>query len=235
MDTPPRPVAADPSLTRLTAILGQLGEGVVWRPVRDHAGRLLAAGSGIGEDGLSEYVQGVSFSGKSVCDLGCNLGYFSLMAADQGAREVLGLDVDPLVIEAAGLLAGLHGRENVRFRVADFTAAPATETFDLVLLIDFIGRGTIAKGRLDAVLDAAVRHSRREMVFTLRPIYDLADLPTSGADDLTKQYGPQCVTDGRFHLLDYVTNRLGQWRADMLTPGDAPHRRFKHAVRFTRS
>ncbi len=220
---------------RLQAILDDLGEGVVWRPVRDASGRLLARGTGIGEDGLSEYVQGISYRGKTVCDLGCNLGYFSFLAAREGAASVEGLDVDPRVIEGAGLLADMQGLANVRFRTADFTAETPERPFDMVLVIDFIGRGTVVKGRLDGVLDAAARFSAREMVFTLRPIYACADLAPCGEDALKDLYGAAFVRDGRFFLLDYVTARLSGWEARLLAPAGDPARRFKHAVLFTKT
>lgn len=220
--------------TRLLQILHSLPEGTVWRPVRDAAGNLLAEGTGIGEDGLSDYLPGVSFAGKTVCDLGCNLGYFSFMAARGGATRVLGLDVDPLVVEGAGLLAEMQGYENVRFRVSDFLSEPPGEACDMVLVIDFIGRGTIVKGRLDAVLDAAAALAREKIVFTLRPVYPLEDLTGGTPESLAARYGAEFVYGGHFHLLDYAENRLADFTPTLLTPPGDPARRFKHAVLFTK-
>lgn len=220
--------------TRLLEILQTLPEGTVWRPVRDTAGNLLAEGTGIGEDGLSDYLPGVAFAGKTVCDLGCNLGYFSFMAARGGATAVVGLDVDPLVVEAAGILALMQGYGNVRFQVSDFLNDPARETYDMVLVIDFIGRGTIVKGRLDAVLDAAAARAREKIVFTLRPVYPLTDLAGGTPEALAARYGADYVHGGRFHLLDYAANRLPDFTPTLLTPSGDPARRFKHAVLFTK-
>ncbi len=155
-----------------------LGEACLAAGAR-RLGPLLARGTG-SAGGLAEYGQGISYRGKTVCDLGCNLGYFSFLAARDGAALVEGLDVDPRVIEGAGLLADMQGLSNVRFRTADFTAETPERPFDMVLVIDFIGRGTVVKGRLGGVLDAAARFSAREMVFTLRPIYACADLAPCG-------------------------------------------------------
>ncbi len=220
---------------RLRDILQRLPQGTVWRPVRDASGALLAEGSGLGEDGLSDYLPGVSFAGRTVCDLGCNLGYFSFMAARDGAAQVTGFDVDPLVVEGAALLAAMQGYGNVRFQVADFTAKPPRERFDLVLVIDFIGRGTIVKGRLDAVLDAAAACCREDMLFTLRPIYPLSDLTGGDPRALAARYGDAFVRDGRFLLLDYVAARLPDFTPRLLTPPGDPARRFKHAVLFTKT
>lgn len=219
---------------RLRDILQRLPQGTVWRPVRDASGVLLAEGTGLGEDGLSDYLPGVSFAGKTVCDLGCNLGYFSFMAARGGAARVTGFDVDPLVVEGATLLAAMQGYGNVRFQVADFTSLPPEEPFDLVLLVDFIGRGTIVKGRLDAALDAAAAYCRERMVFTLRPVYPLADLTDGDASVLSGLYGEDFVHDGRFHLLDYAARRLADFTPTLLTPPGDPARRFKHAVLFSK-
>jgi hypothetical protein len=158
-----------------------------------------------------------------------------LLAARGGAALVEGLDVDPRVVEGAGLLADMQGLANVRFRVADFTTETPDVPFDMVLLIDFIGRGTVVKGRLGGVLDAAARFSAREMVFTLRPIYPCADLAPCGQEALADLYGAAFVRDGRFFLFDYVTARLSDWEARMLAPSGDPARRFKHAVLFTKT
>jgi ribosomal protein L11 methyltransferase len=218
--------------TRLKAILQSLPPGTAWRPVRDLAGNVLAEGTGLGEDGLSEYLPSINFSGKTVCDLGCNLGYFSFMAARGGAVRVTGLDVDPLVVEGAGILAAMQGFDNMRFQVSDFLRQPPEELYDVVLVIDFIGRGTIVKGRLDAVLDSAAARAREKIVFTLRPVYPLEDLAGGAPGDLAKRYGDDFVHHGRFHLLDYVQNYLPDFAATQLTPPGDPARRFKHAVKF---
>lgn len=42
-------------------------------------------------------------AGKSVLDIGCNEGYFCQAALDRGARRVLGIDINPAIIEKARL------------------------------------------------------------------------------------------------------------------------------------
>lgn len=47
----------------------------------------------------------VDFKGKSVCDYGCNYGYFCFKAEEAGARQVIGVDVSPSVINLAASIA----------------------------------------------------------------------------------------------------------------------------------
>ena len=73
----------------LRAALAALGPGRVWRPVPGPDGTLLAPGRGPGPECLDAYVAGLDVAGKTVADLGCNLGYFAFLAA----RCLLGLPI----------------------------------------------------------------------------------------------------------------------------------------------
>lgn len=186
--------------------LSAMDPAAVWRPVIGPGGEMLAEGSGPAPDDLAGYVSGVSYSGKSVLDLGANLGFYSFLAARGGAESVVGLDSDPDVVTGANLLATLHGHDNVSFAVRDFLRDPPEETFDLVLAIDFIGRGVVTKGRLDAVLGCAARCARREIFLSFHPSYALYELDPDGAG-LPESYAP-FIRHGRFHLEEYVTASL---------------------------
>lgn len=225
-----------PSLTQVREILDGLGPERVWRPVPGPGGALLARGNGPEPDVLRGYVAGLDVAGKTVADLGCNLGFFAFMAARAGARRVVGCDIDPEVIEAARLLGRLHGLGQVTFRSLDFLEEPPDEPCDLAMLVDFIGRGVIAKGKLAAVAAAAAAWGRREAFFTLRPSYALDDLPLP-AEALAARY-PGAVRQGRFHTLDALGALLGpQWSMRRLTEGlggDNGRPRSKAAVLFTR-
>jgi len=47
----------------------------------------------------------IDFKDKTVCDLGCNYGYFSFKAEEAGAKQVIGVDISPSVINIASNLA----------------------------------------------------------------------------------------------------------------------------------
>ena len=82
-------------------------------------------------------------AGKRVLDLCCNTGGFGVYAAARGASEVVGIDIDPAVIELAKqnayLNSALIGSRKPRFVQADIfpwlrDAAAAGEQFDVVIL-----------------------------------------------------------------------------------------------------
>ncbi len=77
-------------------------------------------------------------AGKRVLDLCCNTGGFGVYAAARGASEVVGIDIDPAVIELARQNAYLN-HVKPRFVQADIfpwlrDAAAAGEQFDVVIL-----------------------------------------------------------------------------------------------------
>jgi SAM-dependent methyltransferase len=74
--------------------------------------------------------------GDYLIDLGCGDGRIAIAAARRGARS-LGVDIDPLRIEAANLalsLASLEGA-NVRFRRQDLFATPIREASVIALYL----------------------------------------------------------------------------------------------------
>lgn len=228
---------AIPSLALVRERLAGLGPGRVWRPVPGPDGGLLARGAGPDVGMLGAYVAGLDVAGKTVADLGCNLGFFSFLAARAGARQVLGCDIDPEVVAVARLLAALHGLGNVTFASLDFLAEPPEAPCDLAMFVDFIGRGIIAKGKLGAVAAAANAWARHEAFFTLRPVYDLRDLPLD-PERLGALY-PGTVRHGRFHTVEALAARLGPgWSlgrvGDGLALGNGGSR-SKAAVLFRRT
>lgn len=79
---------------------------------------------------------------KRVLDLCCNTGGFGVYAAVRGASEVIGVDIDPAVLEIAkgnAKLNGLQGKTMPRFVQADIfpwlrDAQTNGERFDVVIL-----------------------------------------------------------------------------------------------------
>ena len=81
-------------------------------------------------------------AGKRVLDLCCNTGGFGVYAAVRGAEEVVGVDIDPAVLDIArgnARLNGLQGKAMPRFIQADIfpwlrDAQANGERFDVVIL-----------------------------------------------------------------------------------------------------
>jgi tRNA (mo5U34)-methyltransferase len=77
-----------------------------------------------------------NLAGKTVLDLGCNSGYFSLMMKKRGADRVLGIDMRDHWIKQATFLAEVY-KLDVDFRVDDVYHFCLTnrELFDYVLFL----------------------------------------------------------------------------------------------------
>jgi hypothetical protein len=69
----------------------------------------------------------VDFSGKSLLELGCNMGLLSTFARLAGARHVLGVDYEPQIVEAAQQVAKALGID-ARFEQLDLTDEGDWET-----------------------------------------------------------------------------------------------------------
>jgi ubiquinone/menaquinone biosynthesis C-methylase UbiE len=74
--------------------------------------------------------------GRTVLDLGCGMGTFTLEAAQRGARAI-GVDMMPAALQAAALVAAQEQVTDARFLRADVAALPVrSRSADLVLAAD---------------------------------------------------------------------------------------------------
>ena len=84
---------------------------------------------------------GGSLAGKRVLDLGCNAGYWSLAAIEEGADFVLGIDGRQMHIDQANLVFSVKGVEATRYRfeLSDiFELKLAEDPFDIVLCLGLL-------------------------------------------------------------------------------------------------
>jgi tRNA (mo5U34)-methyltransferase len=73
--------------------------------------------------------------GKTVLDIGCNAGFYSIEMKRRGADHVLAIDSDPLYLEQARFAARVSGVE-IEFRQMSVYDIPSLNTrFDLVLYL----------------------------------------------------------------------------------------------------
>jgi tRNA (mo5U34)-methyltransferase len=74
-------------------------------------------------------------TGKSVLDIGCNGGFYSLELKRRGAERVLGIDPDPAYLAQARFAAEVYDL-NIEFReMSVYDVADLKERFDLVLFM----------------------------------------------------------------------------------------------------
>lgn len=91
---------------------------------------------------LEPLFRDIGLTGKSVLDVGCNEGFFSLHMADAGAR-VLGIDIDEHRVAKARFIQDVVGVEKpVRFEVIDIYSKDFSDLprFDLCLCLGFLHR-----------------------------------------------------------------------------------------------
>jgi 2-polyprenyl-3-methyl-5-hydroxy-6-metoxy-1,4-benzoquinol methylase len=77
--------------------------------------------------------------GKTVLDVGCGPGHYSITLAQQGAKRVLGIDFADGMLQIAAQHAQAAGvGSRCEFRQADFLGFSPPEKFDYVILMGFM-------------------------------------------------------------------------------------------------
>lgn len=75
-------------------------------------------------------------SGKSVLDVGCNAGFYSLAMKRRGASRVVGIDSDDRYLAQARLAADTLGYDGIEFRRLDvYDVGALREKFDFVIFM----------------------------------------------------------------------------------------------------
>ena len=74
-------------------------------------------------------------SGKTVLDIGCNAGFYSLEMKRRGAARVLGIDTDERYLRQARFAAEVEGVDVEFLRMPVWNVADLGETFDLVIFM----------------------------------------------------------------------------------------------------
>lgn len=78
-------------------------------------------------------------SGKTVLDIGCNAGFYSIEMKKRGAAEVLGIDTDERYLDQARFAAEALGFDNITFRnLSVYDVALLRRRFDLVIFMGVI-------------------------------------------------------------------------------------------------
>jgi tRNA (mo5U34)-methyltransferase len=75
-------------------------------------------------------------SGKTVLDIGCNAGFYSMEMKRRGASRVLGIDSDDRYLAQASLAAETLGYDNIEFRnLSVYDVGALAEKFDVVIFM----------------------------------------------------------------------------------------------------
>ena len=111
----------------------------------------------------TEFLDQIDFSGKTVLDLGSNLGELSREARARGASLVDGFEYDPYFIEIAELVNAFNGTTRVSFYQRDIGDPEIyTERYDMVLAFAVMGQGAAkTMGRIAEITDVLVLETHR--------------------------------------------------------------------------
>ena len=75
-------------------------------------------------------------SGKTVLDIGCNAGFYSIEMKRRGAKRVLGIDSDERYLAQARLASTALGEDGIEFRnLSIYDVGALGERFDLVIFM----------------------------------------------------------------------------------------------------
>ncbi|CCO23545.1 class I SAM-dependent methyltransferase [Maridesulfovibrio hydrothermalis] len=221
--------------TELKKIVEEVGKDKIWRPLFDFENNALACGVGHDIDGIDPEFSGLDFTGKTVCDLGCNLGHFTFHAHKGCAKEVVGYDMEPKVIAGAKKLAALYNIEGVDFKVCNFAYEEPERTFDMGMLIDILGKVNIAKGHLIPILKGLEKRSKSEMLITFRPVYLVERHLKMSEDDFLKLYPQAKIENGFFSLLDFAKDLFAEnWDMTYLSKELPDDEQYKRTMFFIR-
>lgn len=120
---------------------------------------------------------------KSVLDYGCGSGILALVAAKLGAREVLGVDIDPQAVDSAGFNAARNHCESIRWYLPDdFIASQGERKFDVVVanilssplkLLAPMLAGRVAEGGA-LVLSGVLERQAQEVIAAYAPFLKLS-------------------------------------------------------------
>jgi toxoflavin synthase len=156
-----------------------------------------------------------ALDGKRVLDLACGFGFYTRLLKQQGAAQVLGVDLSPEMVRL--------GREHeqgeplgVTYQVCDATALPPLGAFDLVTAIYLLNYAT-SKDQLLGMCRSAYDNlapGGRFVAYTVNPAYTLSK--PSGAQygcyfrGLTLE-GDRYVCDGEFVTQPPTPFECYQW------------------------
>ncbi len=193
---------------KLIQLLDEMGPENIWRPVYDEQGQMIADGHEDSRSTAPDDLATVAYQRRTVLDLGCNLGTYAFLAKRGDAQSVAGMDSDPLAIRGCKLLCQLYGLDNMEFVCDDFTGHAGETRYDIVQLINFIGRRSLVKG-IQPMLDVCRRLARESLLLSIRCKYPIRRGLSVEPAHMESVYGKKYVDGDIFDAASFVQDYLG--------------------------
>jgi len=223
---------------KMRAIASQVGPEHVYRTVYDEDLRVLVPGKEDINAEILDTFSRIDFAGKSVVDLGCNFGFFTFYAARLGARQVVGVDREEGVLQGCEVLKE-YFNSPVSFEAHDIYDPACTlpeRTFDIAMLVEFIGKTFIVENRIASTLGFLERLSKRELIVSVQKIYWIRKELGTTPEALRGVYTDRYVRDGSFFLLDYVQDFFApRWRMEPISELNGEYEKPRKLLRFVRA
>jgi tRNA (mo5U34)-methyltransferase len=99
-----------------------------------------------------------NLEGKSVLDIGCNAGFYSMEMKRRGADRVLGLDTDDEYLEQARFAAHVNGLKIEFRKLSAYDVGELRESFDLVIFMGVLYHLRHPLLALDLIHEHVARH-----------------------------------------------------------------------------
>ncbi|MEF3697572.1 class I SAM-dependent methyltransferase [Desulfolutivibrio sp.] len=223
---------------KMREIASLVGPEHVYRTVYDEDLRVLVPGKEDINAEILDTFSRIDFTDKSVVDLGCNFGFFTFYAARLGARQVVGVDREEGVLQGCEVLKD-YFNSPVSFEAHDIYDPACTlpeRTFDIAMLVEFIGKTFILENRIAPTLGFLEKLSERELIVSVQKIYWIRKELGTTPEALRGVYTDRYVRDGSFYLLDYVQDFFApRWRMEPISELNGEYEKPRKLLRFVRA
>lgn len=210
-----------PRFQRLRELVSGLDPEHVYRTIYDETYCPVIQGTEpLDPQGLEDFRR-VDFKGKTVVDLGCNFGFFAFEAKRLGAKSVLAVDREERVLEGGALLRDVFGLDGVEFVSCDIEVSPnclTGRTFDMAMLVEFIGKTFVREGFVPRTLAFLETLSEKELVLSVQKSYMIRKELGSTPEAMLRHYPAKYIRGGDVLVLDYVLDFFkDRWQVEMLS------------------
>lgn len=101
--------------------------------------------------------------GKSILDVGSNVGYYAMRALLEGANRCTAIELDRRCVEKARKVANKLNLQNIEFLNADIFETPIHQDYDIVLCLNLLHHFSTLE-RVEEVLEKLYSKTREKII-----------------------------------------------------------------------